>query len=580
MNDSRSAVDGGRTLHAIVFETSATICREVLDAIEASGCLVNAAQVTTFEELQQALAAGQRDLIIASYTLAESQVARIAQWLADRGESIPLLLAAYEIDAATYAKALRGGARHLLSLRDSECARLVLAREVDTDTPAADAAADLSREIEGLVPHSRGYGSSHDLLTGLYSHLYLFDAFDAAVPPEGDKFNALLHIRVDRFGDAQHLLGEAGSDLVLSEVADLIRGVVSHGDTAARIRDETFAILIKNRLRDEVLQCATVLRDRVSDHPFVVLGQAFKGTCSIGVCLFGEDNSHLDQVVSKAALACEVAQGEGTGQIHIYDQDTDAGLRTAMESGQEERLRSALAQDRFTAVFQPVVNLHADPADTYEVLLRLTDEHGRENLPSEFMSAAHHACLLPQIDRWVINHSIRKLIEREAKQTCLFIKLDRQTADDATFLPWLSQQLRDNGIPGDRLVFEISEPVVSGQVEAFQWLVQGLHELHCSCVLEHAGRTANALGLINRLAVDYIKIDGALAHDLASSELHQSRVKSLIQRAKADGKRVIVPFVEDAKGLSLLWRWNVDYIQGNYMQRPEAKLNYVFDEQP
>ncbi len=572
-------------LHAIVFEPSATICKEIQEALAASGYLIKAIQVTSLGELEEALAAGHWDLIIGSYTLAETELTQVTRWLAERGEPTPVVLAEYEINAATYAKALRGGARHLLGLHDPDCTRLVFERETGPGAggaPSADAPPAPVHKAPQSVPDGHSHAGSHDLLTGLYSHLYLFDAFDAAVaePPGAEQFNALLHIKLDHFDHAQDQLGEAGGDLVLSEFANLMRGVITAQDTPARIRDETFAILVKNRSRDEIRQLAATLRDRVRDNHFMILGQVFKGSCSIGVCLFGEGNNHLDHVVSRAALACEVAQGEGNGQIHIYDQTTDAGLRAAMEHSQEERLRAALKEDRLATVFQPIVNLHATPGDNYEVLLRLTDERGREALPGEFMSAAHEANLLPDIDRWVIRHSLQKLIEREAKRTCLFIKLDQQTLADTTFLPWLSQQLRDHGVPGDRLVFEVSEAVAAKQADAFQWLLQGLHEVHCLCVLEHAGRTANALALIKRLAVDYIKIDGALTHDLAQSELHQTRVKSLIQRAKADGKRIIVPFVEDAKSLSLLWRWDVDYIQGNYVQRPEAKLNYVFDEQP
>ena len=586
VTDKPDARNTGRPLHAIVFETSAPICREIVEALGPTDCVIDAVQVTSLEELQSALTPTRPDVIIASHTLSEPQLEQLSQWRAGRRQAPAVLLAAHEINPVTYAKALRFADGRLLSLADTDCARLVLACGLPTggeaDAPIGDDLRDAGREGPGSVSDEDACTGSHDLLTGLYSHMYLFDAFDAAVtdPPDRDRFNALLHIKLDRFDGARRQLGEGGSDLVLSEVAEVMRGVIGDQDTAARIRDETFAILVKNRPREAILQCATTLRDRVGDKHFSILGQVFEGTCSIGVCLFGEDNSHLDQVVSKAALACEVAQGEGDGQIHVYDQGTDAGLRTAMESGQEERLRAALAQDRLATVFQPVVNLHASAGDNYEVLLRLRDEHGREVLPGEFMSAAHRANLLPEIDRWVIGHGIRKLIERETKQTRLFIKLDHQTFADTTFLPWLTQQLRDNAMAGDRLVFELSEPVVAGQVEAFQWLLQGLHEVGSACALEHAGRTRHALGLIKRLAVDFIKIDGALTHDLAKNELHQARVKSLVQGAKADGKQVIVPFVEDATSLSLLWRWDVDYVQGNYVQRPEAKLNYVFDEQP
>ena len=42
-------------------------------------------------------------------------------------------------------------------------------------------------------------------------------------------------------------------------------------------------------------------------------------------------------------------------------------------------------------------------------------------------------------------------------------------------------------------------------------------------------------------------------------------------------KITIVPFVENASALSKLWQAGVHYIQGYYLQEPNANMNYDFE---
>lgn len=582
-----------RTVNAIVLEGSATICKEILNAVHAAGFVVKAVQAEDIEQLRERLATGTGALLIVSYTASDERLEQLGRLLAAEGRGIDWMLAMYDIDAAGYARALRGGTRDVLVLHDPECIRLAIGRGLDgidarhggRGAASSAVSAPPSGKVHGPLRSGLWLATgSHDLLTGLFSHHYLFEAFDTVTArrPESGRLNALLYIKLDRFDELQAHLGEAGSDLVLGELANLIRQSITADDIPFRIRDETFAILVRNRPQKAIVQVARDLLRRVQETYFDVLGRVIKGTCSVGVSLFGQGNDNLEEIISKASIACEVAQSESGGQFHVYDQATDAGLRSAMVSDHEDRLRTALHHDRFAAVFQPIVNLRADPGENYEVLLRMIDDLGREMLPGEFISAANHAKLMPEIDRWVVNHGIRKLSERQEVHGGIrfFIKVDRQTLDDDTFLPWLARRLEEGGIPGERLTFQVSEPAVAKRVEQLQDALSGLHRLHCLCALEHAGRTAEALSLIRAMPFDYVKIDGALTHDLAGNDLHQARVKSIIENAKSKGKQVIVPFVEDAKSLSLLWRWGTDYVQGHYVQRPNAHLNYAFGEQP
>ena len=53
-------------------------------------------------------------------------------------------------------------------------------------------------------------------------------------------------------------------------------------------------------------------------------------------------------------------------------------------------------------------------------------------------------------------------------------------------------------------------------------------------------------------------------------------LKELLATLHAQAKQSIVPFVESASVLSVLWQAGVNYIQGHYLQGPSQAMNYDF----
>jgi EAL domain-containing protein (putative c-di-GMP-specific phosphodiesterase class I) len=77
---------------------------------------------------------------------------------------------------------------------------------------------------------------------------------------------------------------------------------------------------------------------------------------------------------------------------------------------------------------------------------------------------------------------------------------------------------------------------------------------------------------MRELPIDIIKIDGIFIKDLDKNKDDQLFVKALIDVAKGLGRKTIAEFVENDAILSLLKEYGVDYAQGYFVGRPDAKL--------
>ncbi len=248
-----------------------------------------------------------------------------------------------------------------------------------------------------------------------------------------------------------------------------------------------------------------------------------------------------------------------------------------------ERIKTALSNNHFVTVYQPIVNLAAEPAENYELLLRMLDDEGEEIAPGAFMGSAEKAGLMTAIDRWVISNAINSLSERQKSKsnTRFFIKLSASSLGDSRLAAWLSEQLLAAKLPASSLVFEITETDVLENKPQAQALCKTLKQLNCQVALDHAGLqglSVETMALWQGLNLDYIKISGQLIRNASKNKDDQVAINYIAAFAKSKGVLTIAQFVQDATVLAYLWQQGINYIQGYYLQRPDTALSYDFSQ--
>lgn len=97
----------------------------------------------------------------------------------------------------------------------------------------------------------------------------------------------LLMVDVDHFKSVNDQHGHHAGDLVLQQVAALIRGAVRDTDTVVRWGGEEFLVIGRNTSRSEAHVLAERIRAAVAGHPFDIgTGEPLRRTCSLGFALF------------------------------------------------------------------------------------------------------------------------------------------------------------------------------------------------------------------------------------------------------------------------------------------------------
>lgn len=423
---------------------------------------------------------------------------------------------------------------------------------------------------------------TQDLVTGLCNRQYFMEELDRAVSNtlEGGDPGALLYLDLDDFRSVINQVGIGGTDLILSDVAKVIKQHVDEHSLAGRLGDHSFAVLTQDVSMQEAEKLAEKIRKGLEEHISEVGKRSITLTCSIGVAAVAEDTKNAQDALSNAGTAASDAEDAGGNCVQVYNPVAEDTAERKHSQRWLDAIRDALGNDRFALVFQPIVSLHGESGEFYEVLLRMESEEGNLVNPTQFLPIAEQHDMMGEIDRWVIGHTIQLLAEREKEghNTTLFVKISPETAGDASVLSWISDQIKQHRVHADRLVFEMPESRVVTHMKPARQFVEGIKQLHCGFALEQFGGGLNSFQLLKHLKADYLKIDRSFMKDLSTNAEHQEKVKEITDQAHAIGKITIAEFVEDAASMSVLYQVGVNFVQGNFLQEPEKVLAYDFGE--
>lgn len=170
----------------------------------------------------------------------------------------------------------------------------------------------------------------HDTLTGLPNRNLLNDRMNhalARVKRHGGHM-AVLYVDLDKFKPINDSLGHEAGDWVLREVADRLSGCVRSSDTVSRVGGDEFVVVIEEIGRSaEAALVAKKIIDALG-RPVDFQGHACQVGASIGVALFPQDGSSIEEVCKAADLAMYRVKHSGRNGYCFYS-DTDGQVLSA-----------------------------------------------------------------------------------------------------------------------------------------------------------------------------------------------------------------------------------------------------------
>lgn len=453
------------------------------------------------------------------------------------------------------------------SMEGESCSQIIIRDQVDSK--------ELEKQLTAL--------SKQDLLTGLFNKNYFIEQVDKLISLaiEGKTKGGILYITLDNYDDLKSKIGISGIDMLITDLAATLKEKVADKGLLARFEGPVFTFMLKEADQKQLEKAADAFNHLISEHLSDVNGTSVATSASIGIATINETTRNTEECIERAEKGSHSAKRSGGNQHFLYNPAIEELEEKEEMVGWAQRIKSALKNNHFKLLFQPIVSLHGDTGAHYEVLLRMIDEEtGKEISPPEFMPAAEATSLTNFIDRWVIANTLMVLSDRLKQNipTRLFVKLSVGSLVDSGFLPWISERLKSMRIDTSYMVFEIPEATALNHLKQAKVVIDGLRQLNCRVVLENFGMEQNTFQVLKAVDVDYIKFHPTLMKGLIQNTENQEKIKNISNEVTEKNIQTIAAYVEDANSLAILWQSSINFIQGHFLQQPDVDMNYDFTE--
>jgi len=448
-----------------------------------------------------------------------------------------------------------------LGYRDAPAADPTLARY------GAEFATRLSVALSNSARDERLYRQAHfDALTSLPNRLLFRDrlAQELASATAGGTRGALLYIDLDQFKHVNDTVGHAAGDQLLTIVAQRLRACVKEGDTVARLGGDEFTIVLRQVTDPDAVRTVAERIIASLEAPVNVAGRDHLVRASIGITLFPDDATHIDELMRNADAAMYRAKESGRGRAVFFDRALAARQAVASGSG----LYRALRHREFSLFYQPQFGVADGRLVGVEALLRWQTPRNGLKYPAEFVPAAEETGLIVDIGAWVIEAAcvqIAQWREQGLAPPRLAVNVSAQQLRAAGFVADLRRVLRRHALRPELLALEFTEAVLDDPDVGVA--LRNLSDEGVRLALDDFGAGETSLANLRQHPINIVKIDRSLIEDPLDPSA-AALGATVIAMAHALGKTVVAEGVETIEQLDFLREQGCDIVQGYYLARP------------
>lgn len=381
---------------------------------------------------------------------------------------------------------------------------------------------------------------------------------------------ALMFLDLDRFKEVNDTLGHAMGDILLQQTAARLLTCVRNVDIVSRLSGDEFTIVL-TELHE--LDCINGIAQKIVKslaEPFYLEAEVAYISVSIGIALYPDDGNSIDMLLKNADQAMYAAKNQGRNRFCYFAQSMQDAALTRMRITND--LRTAIAEQQFMLVYQPIINLRNNSIIKAEALIRwIHPSNGLIN-PADFIPIAEDTGLINEIGDWVFTQAVRQVATwRNSLNRQFQISINKSPvqfyAEVNQHLDWFNF-LNERQVSGSGIVIEITESLL---MDVSNHVIQHLlafRDAGIQVALDDFGTGYSSLAYLKKFDIDYLKIDQSFVRNLTPDSNDSALCEAIIVMAHKLGIKVIAEGIETDAQLSLLKAAGCDFGQGYLFSKP------------
>ena len=415
------------------------------------------------------------------------------------------------------------------------------------------------------------YQAYHDILTDLPNRALFKDRLGLAIiqSQRNESRLAVMFIDLDRFKLVNDTMGHIKGDELLQQVAIRLKACLRRGDTLARLGGDEFVLVLPdvqdrqdiNEISDKFLNCL--------QQPFHLGNIEARISASIGIALYPEDGSSIDELVRHADLAMYHVKVQGKNGYSFYDNSMIDASHQKLTL--EQDLRMALKRGELEMYYQPQVEVSTGRILGAEALMRWNHPERGFLTAGEFLPFAEENGLIIPISDWMLEAICNDLLEWNAvgsERIKLSLNLSPQYLDRGNFFEKLTGTLSRYAIPPKQIEVEVTENIcIRNPLHAIDQLNM-LGQFGVSVAIDDFGTGYSSLAYLQRFPIHTIKIDQSFVKEIHWDNTHSPIILAILSIARGLGLNVIAEGVETEVQARYLERAGCKIMQGYLYHHP------------
>lgn len=197
--------------------------------------------------------------------------------------------------------------------------------------------------------------------------------------------------------------------------------------------------------------------------------------------------------------------------------------------------------------------------------------------PNEFIGLAEQTGLIKPLTEWVIETGLR-LIQGWEHQGCalpIAVNLSARNLRDENLLEKIRHLHSKWGIAAGRLELEITESAVMDDAGLALRVLHSLRDEGIPLYIDDFGTGYSSLSYLQKLPVEYIKIDQSFVQHMSISKDSSLIVQSTIDLVHDLGRKTVAEGIETQDHWDQLAALGCDIAQGYFIARPMPAEDFL-----
>ena len=393
----------------------------------------------------------------------------------------------------------------------------------------------------------------HDTLTGLPNKEKL------QLDYSKKSFSWLILCNIDNLEYINIAYGHYEGDLLIKSVAKLLRNLV--GENVYRVSGDEFFVTSNLKDKDSVEKLAQEIHDKVYVKRFELTQASVRITFTMGIVPSDDD---VLVPYYKAHLAIKQVRQKHKNGIGFYQDDPKLKSYHKEMNQWAYKTKLALEFDLLVPFYQPIINVQTKQIEKYECLARIVEKDS-VIMPKKFIESSRIAGMIVDVTQRVILKSFETFAHSDKEFS---INITDDDLKEEYLMKFLNKALKKYDIKPQQVVLEVLENVSDYDADHAQVQLQELKSQGYQIAIDDFGAESSNFARLQRLNIDYIKIDGSFIKNINENKNSLNIVKTIIYYSKLSNVKTIAEYVHNKAVYETLVGLGIDYVQGYYLYEP------------